>query len=56
PFACPTSMSVTCAYEAGYIGCCEPNKDCVDIKTACIDYPAVSAGACRDRKDYHTIC
>lgn len=54
-FTC-ISADATCAFADGYMGCCEPDKECNVIRTTCLDYEAVQAGSCDLPSDFQTIC
>ncbi|KAM0446732.1 hypothetical protein ACHAO4_009232 [Trichoderma viride] len=54
-FTC-ISSGYTCTPEGGFVGCCQPNSACSQIKTTCIDYQASQTGACNLPSDFHTLC
>ncbi|KAL7927513.1 hypothetical protein ACQKWADRAFT_308267 [Trichoderma austrokoningii] len=54
-FTC-VSSGYTCTPQGGFVGCCEPNSACSQIKTSCIDYQASATGACNLPSDFHTLC
>ncbi|GFP52375.1 hypothetical protein TASIC1_0001052700 [Trichoderma asperellum] len=54
-FTC-VSSGYTCTPQGGFVGCCQPNSACSQIKTTCIDYQASATGACNLPSDFHTLC
>ncbi|PTB46660.1 uncharacterized protein TrAFT101_003894 [Trichoderma asperellum] len=54
-FTC-VSSGYTCTPQGGFVGCCQPNSSCSQIKTTCIDYQASATGACNLPSDFHTLC
>ncbi|PNP77470.1 hypothetical protein FNYG_09346 [Fusarium nygamai] len=54
-FTCINSLSATCSYSDGFVGCCETGRTCNSVKTACIPY-TLSVESCQSLTDAHTVC
>ncbi|KAF4453846.1 hypothetical protein F53441_3532 [Fusarium austroafricanum] len=54
-FTCINTISATCSFSDGFVGCCDTQRSCESIKTACVPYTE-SAALCKTLTDAHTVC
>ncbi|KAF4335249.1 hypothetical protein FBEOM_10899 [Fusarium beomiforme] len=54
-FTCTNTLSATCTFSDGYIGCCDTARSCNSVKTTCIPYSR-SREDCASLTDFHTLC